>query len=109
MMDLSTKWTLQKSPSSLAAGMALSDALAKAKPVILEPIMKVEIVTPDKFYGDITGNLSSKRGQIEGMDERGQDKVVKAMVPLAEMFGYVNYSSFNDRRTCNIHYGIRKV
>ena len=51
--------------------MALADAVSKAKPVILEPIMKVEIVTPDKFYGDITGNLSSKRGQIEGMDERG--------------------------------------
>jgi elongation factor G len=74
----------------IAAGMALADAVGKAKPVILEPIMKVEVVTPDKFYGDITGNISSKRGQIEGMDERGQDKVIKAMVPLSEMFGYVN-------------------
>jgi elongation factor G len=74
----------------LAAGLALTDALAKAKPVILEPIMKVEIVAPDKFYGDITGNLSSKRGQIEGMGERGQDKVINALVPLSEMFGYVN-------------------
>lgn len=73
----------------LAAGMALQDAVAKAKPVILEPIMKVEVITPDKFYGDITGNLSSKRGQIEGMDERGMDKVVKAKVPLSEMFGYM--------------------
>ena len=74
----------------LAAGLALTDALQKAKPVILEPIMKIEVVTPDKFYGDITGNLSSKRGQIEGMDERGQDKVIRAMVPLSEMFGYVS-------------------
>ncbi len=74
----------------LAAGMALADAVAKARPVILEPIMKVEIVTPDKFYGDITGNISSKRGQIEGMGDRGQDKVVNALVPLSEMFGYVN-------------------
>ncbi|MDD3940290.1 MAG: elongation factor G, partial [Candidatus Pacebacteria bacterium] len=73
----------------LAAGMALQDAVSKAKPVILEPIMKVEVITPDKFYGDITGNLSSKRGQIEGMDERGMDKVVKAKVPLSEMFGYM--------------------
>ncbi len=73
----------------VAAGMALQDAVAKAKPVILEPIMKVEVITPDKFYGDITGNLSSKRGQIEGMDERGMDKVVKAKVPLSEMFGYM--------------------
>ncbi len=72
----------------LAAGMALKEAVARAKPAILEPIMKVEVVTPDKFYGDVTGNLSSKRGQIEGMDERGMDKVVKAMVPLSEMFGY---------------------
>ncbi len=72
----------------LAAGMALKEAVSRAKPTILEPVMKVEVVTPDKFYGDVTGNLSSKRGQIEGMDERGMDKVVKAMVPLSEMFGY---------------------
>ena len=83
----------------LAAGMALADAVSKAKPVILEPIMKVEVVTPDKFYGDITGNLSSKRGQIEGMDERGQDKVVKALVPLSEMFGYAtNLRSMTEGR-----------
>ena len=69
--------------------------------------MKVEIVTPDKFYGDITGNLSSKRGQIEGMDERGQDKVVKAMVPLAEMFGYVNSlrSMTEGRATFTMEFG----
>jgi elongation factor G len=72
----------------MAAAMALAEAVNKAKPVILEPIMRVEVVTPDKFYGDVTGNLSSKRGQIEGMDERGMDKVVKALVPLSEMFGY---------------------
>lgn len=72
----------------MAASMALSEAVNKARPVILEPIMRVEVITPDKFYGDVTGNLSSKRGQIEGMDERGMDKVVKALVPLSEMFGY---------------------
>ncbi len=72
----------------IAASMALSEAVSKAKAVILEPIMKVEVVTPEKFYGDVTGNLSSKRGSIEGMSERGLDKVVKAMVPLSEMFGY---------------------
>ena len=83
----------------LAAGMALEDAVAKARPVILEPIMKVEVVTPDKFYGDITGNISSKRGQIEGMDERGMDKVVKAKVPLSEMFGYMtNLRSMTEGR-----------
>jgi elongation factor G len=79
--------------------MALDDAVTKAKPVILEPIMKVEVITPDKFYGDITGNLSSKRGQIEGMDERGMDKVIKAKVPLSEMFGYMtNLRSMTEGR-----------
>lgn len=83
----------------IAAAMSLSDAVSKAKPVILEPIMKVEVVTPDKFYGDITGNLSSKRGQIEGMDERGMDKVIRAKVPLSELFGYMtNLRSMTEGR-----------
>ena len=73
----------------IAASMAFQEATKKAKPVILEPIMKVEVVTPEKFMGDITGNLSSKRAQIEGMEDRGMNKVIKAKVPLAEMFGYV--------------------
>ncbi len=91
----------------LAASMALQDAVAKAKPVILEPIMKVEVVTPDKFYGDITGNLSSKRGQIEGMDERGMDKVIKALVPLSEMFGYATSlrSMTEGRATFTMEFG----
>ena len=72
----------------IAASMAFQEAAAKAKAVILEPIMRVEIIIPDKFMGDITGNLSGKRGQIEGMEERGMNKVVKAKVPLSEMFGY---------------------
>jgi elongation factor G len=73
----------------IAASMAVQDACRAAKPVILEPMMKVEVVTPDKFMGDVTGNLSSKRGLIEGMDERGLNKVVRAIVPLSEMFGYM--------------------
>lgn len=73
----------------IAASQAFQEASKRAKPVILEPIMRVEVVTPDKFMGDITGHLSSKRGQIEGMEERGELKVIKAKVPLAEMFGYV--------------------
>lgn len=91
----------------IAAGMALQDAVARAKGAILEPIMKVEIVTPDKFYGDITGNISSKRGQIESMGERGQDKVVNAMVPLSEMFGYVNSlrSMTEGRATFTMEFG----
>jgi len=72
----------------IAASMAFQDASKKARPVILEPMMKVEVVTPEKFMGDVTGNLSSKRGQVEGMEDRGMNKAIKAIVPLSEMFGY---------------------
>ncbi|MEX2013779.1 MAG: elongation factor G [Parcubacteria group bacterium] len=73
----------------IAASQAFQEAARRAKPVILEPIMKVEVVMPEKFMGDITGNLSSKRAQIEAMEDRGELKVVRAKVPLSEMFGYV--------------------
>jgi elongation factor G len=72
----------------IAASQAFQEAALKAKPVILEPIMRVEVVVPEQFMGDITGNLSGKRGAIEGMEERGMNKVVNAKVPLSEMFGY---------------------
>lgn len=73
----------------IAASMALQDAAKAAKPVILEPMMKVEVVTPEKFMGDVTGSLSSRRGLIEGMETRGLNQVVNAVVPLSEMFGYM--------------------
>src|SRR5574343_123545 len=73
----------------LAASFAFQDAAKMAKPVILEPMMKVEVFTPEQFMGDVSGNLSAKRGLIEGMEDRGMAKVVKAVVPLSEMFGYV--------------------
>ena len=72
----------------IAGSQAFQDAVKKAGPVILEPIMKVEIVMPEQFMGDVAGNLSSKRAQIEGMGERGMMKVLTAQVPLSEMFGY---------------------
>jgi elongation factor G len=72
----------------IAASQAFQEAAQKAKPVILEPIMKVEVVVPEQFMGDITGSLSGKRGQIEGMEDRGMNKAVHAKVPLSEMFGY---------------------
>ena len=72
----------------IAASQAFQEAVRRAGPVILEPIMKVEIVMPEQFMGDVTGNLSSKRAQIEGMSERGMMKVLTAKVPLSEMFGY---------------------
>lgn len=72
----------------LAAINAMQDAMAKAKPVILEPIMKLEVVVPEKFMGDVTGMINSKRGSIEAMGERGQAKVITAKVPLSELFGF---------------------
>ncbi len=72
----------------IAASMAFQEAAGRAKPVILEPIMNVEVVVPEQFMGDITGSLSGKRGAIEGMEERGMNKVVHAKVPLSEMFGF---------------------
>ncbi len=72
----------------IAASLAFQEAAKKAKPVILEPIMKIEVIIPEQFMGDITGNISGKRGAIESMEERGINKVVHAKVPLSEMFGY---------------------
>ncbi len=72
----------------IAASMGFQDAAKAARPVILEPVMRVEVVVPEKFMGDITGSLSSKRGAIEGIDERGLARAIKAKVPLSEMFGY---------------------
>jgi elongation factor G len=73
----------------MAGSMSVQDATKRAKPVLLEPIMKVEVTTPEKFMGDVTGHLSSKRGQIESMEDRNELKVIVAKVPLSEMFGYM--------------------
>ena len=72
----------------IAASQAFQEAAKKARPVIMEPVMRVEVVVPEKFMGDVTGSLSAKRGQIEGMEDRGMNKAIKAIVPLSEMFGY---------------------
>ena len=72
----------------IAGSMAFKDAMAKGNPVLLEPIMKVEVTMPEEYMGDIIGDLNSRRGRIEGMDDLGGGKIVKAYVPLAEMFGY---------------------
>jgi elongation factor G len=73
----------------IAGSMAMKEALKKAKPVLLEPMMAVEVITPEENMGDVIGDLNSRRGQINAMDERGGARVVKATVPLSEMFGYV--------------------
>ncbi|MCS6877019.1 MAG: elongation factor G [Geminicoccaceae bacterium] len=74
----------------IAARAAFKEAAAKAGPQLLEPVMRVEVVTPEEYMGDIIGDLNSRRGQITGMEPRGNGQVVRAMVPLATMFGYVN-------------------
>jgi elongation factor G len=73
----------------LAARMAFRHAVQKANPVIMEPIMAVEVVTPEEYMGPIVGDLNRRRGRVEGMNSRGTAQVVKAKVPLSEMFGYV--------------------
>jgi elongation factor G len=73
----------------LCAKQGFREAARKAKPVLLEPIMKVEVVTPDQYMGDVTGDLNRRRGMMEGMDSRNNAQVIKAKVPLSEMFGYV--------------------
>jgi elongation factor G len=72
----------------IAGSIAFKEAARKAKPILLEPYMKVEVVTPDDYMGDVIGDLNSRRGQVEGMEQRGNMQVVNAQVPLAEMFGY---------------------
>ncbi len=91
----------------IAGSMALKDAMQKGSPVLLEPIMKVEVTMPEEYMGDVIGDINSRRGRIEGMDDVGGGKIVKSFVPLAEMFGYStdlrsrtqgrgNYSMFFD-------------
>ncbi|WP_338984978.1 elongation factor G [Spiroplasma endosymbiont of Diplazon laetatorius] len=72
----------------IAASMALKEAAKKVSPVLLEPIMSVEVTVPDEYYGDVMGNISSKRGLIEGSEQRGNAQTIKSKVPLSEMFGY---------------------
>jgi elongation factor G len=72
----------------VAGSMALREAARRAKPVLLEPVMSVEVVTPEEFMGDVIGDLNRRRGRIEGMEPRGNTQVIRAFVPLAQMFGY---------------------
>jgi len=75
----------------IAGSMALKAGVEKAGPTLLEPIMRVEVIVPEQFMGDVIGDLNSRRGRIEGIDTRANAQVIKAMVPLAEMFGYVGH------------------
>ncbi|OIK12029.1 elongation factor G [Bacillus sp. MUM 13] len=90
----------------IAASMALKNAASKCKPVILEPIMKVEVVIPEEYMGDIMGDITSRRGRVEGMEARGNTQAVRAMVPLSEMFGYATSlrSNTQGRGTFSMHF-----
>ena len=72
----------------IAGSMAFKEAMQKAGAILLEPIMKVEVTMPEEYMGDVIGDINSRRGRIEGMDDVGGGKIVRAMVPLSEMFGY---------------------
>jgi elongation factor G len=91
----------------IAGSMATKDGVAKGDPAILEPVMKVEVTTPEDFMGDVIGNLNSKRGQIDGIDERGSSRMIRAHVPLAEMFGYATElrSMTQGRATYSMEFG----
>src|ERR1700691_6180137 len=90
----------------IAGSMAFKEAARKASPVILEPVMAVEVVTPEDYAGAIMGDLSSRRGRIEGMEHRAGSQVIKAIVPLAEMFGYATHmrSSTQGRAEYSMHF-----
>ena len=90
----------------IASRAAFREGIAKAGPKLLEPLMRVEVVTPDDYMGDIIGDLNSRRGQISGMDQRGNARVITALVPLATMFGYVNTlrSMSQGRATYTMHF-----
>lgn len=90
----------------IAASMGLKDGVKKAGPQILEPVMKVEVVTPDDFLGTVLGDLNSRRGQVEGMEARGNAQVVRAFVPLGMMFGYTTElrSSTQGRATSSMEF-----
>ena len=72
----------------IAGTMAFKEAARKAKPCLLEPIMNVEVSTPDDYMGDVMGDLSSRRGKLGGMEQKGNSQIIRAQVPLSEMFGY---------------------
>jgi elongation factor G len=72
----------------IAASMAFKEAMKSANPVLMEPIMEVEVVTPEEYVGDVMGDLSSRRGHVEGMEMRGNARIVRSFAPLSEMFGY---------------------
>ena len=93
----------------IAGSMAFREAARRAKPVLLEPIMAVEVVTPEEFMGDVIGDLNRRRGRIEGMEPRGNAQVIRAYVPLAEMFGYATDLRSADSGPGHLHDAVRPL
>jgi elongation factor G len=91
----------------IAGSMAIKSAVQKAKPVLLEPVMSVEVVVPEEYMGDVIGDLNSRRGRIEGMELRSTTQIIKSMVPLSEMFGYATAmrSRTQGRGSFTMHFG----
>ena len=90
----------------IAGSMAFQDAAKKAKPVLLEPVMRVEVVVPKDYMGDVMGNLASRRGHIQSQEDRGGTQIIQARVPLSEMFGYATdlRSRTQGRATYSMHF-----
>ena len=91
----------------IAGSLATREALRRCSPFILEPVMKVEVVTPDEYTGEVMGDLSSRRARITGLSVRGNARVIDAQVPLAQMFGYATdiRSATQGRATYTMHFG----
>ena len=91
----------------IAGSLAIKEAAKRAKPVLLEPIMAVEVVVPEEYMGDVIGDLNSRRGRIEGMELRGTTQIIKSSVPLSEMFGYATElrSRTQGRGSFTMHFG----
>ena len=93
----------------IASRAAMREGLKKAGAKLLEPIMKVEVVTPEEYTGGVIGDLTSRRGMINGQDSRGNANVIAAMVPLANMFGYINTAALDDLGPCSVLDGVRPL
>jgi len=91
----------------IAGSMAFKDAAHKARPVLLEPVMRVEVVVPDEYMGAVNGDLISRRGRLEGVEMKGGTQIIRAMVPLSEMFGYATElrSRTQGRGSFTMHFG----
>ena len=91
----------------ICASICVKEAARKAKPVLLEPVMRVEVVVPDEYMGSVNGNLISRRGELEGTEILGSTHIIKAMVPLSEMFGYATElrSRTQGRGAFTMHFG----